>query len=187
MWSQITDRRALGGQGWCGFADPRPPHQPFGTRVSDINWNVELRKIEREFNGLPPERSRTQIRLQRIQAIVAKNRLAERLSLMGIWARLGLVAALTLSVFWWPYGRQCGLPLVAFLSANAMVIVGAIALGVRTWRDRMAWVFAGAALCAVIAWTTIALHALPRLGYSPLGGQAAGWSCTVPTPAGQPK
>lgn len=147
--------------------------------MSDIDWKVELRKIEREFDGLPPERSRTQIRLQRIQEAVTKNRLAERLSLVGIWVRLVLVAALTLSVFWWPYGRDCGLPLVAFLSANMIVIVGALALAVRTWRDRMAGVFTASALCAVVAWTIIAAHTLPRLGYSPLGGTAAGWSCTT--------
>jgi cytochrome bd-type quinol oxidase subunit 2 len=147
--------------------------------VSDIDWNLELRKIEREYDGLPPERSRTQIRMQRIREVVAKDRLAERLSVVGIWLRLVLVAALTASVFWWPYGRDCGLPFVAFLSANAMVIIGAFALAARTWRDRMAWPFMGSALCAVVAWTTIAMHTLPRLGYSPLGGMGASWSCTT--------
>src|SRR5262249_60890188 len=58
---------------------------PLECHVSDINWNVELRKIVREYDGLPPERSRTQIRLQKIQEIVAKDRLSERLTLVGIW------------------------------------------------------------------------------------------------------
>ena len=147
--------------------------------MSDIDWNVELRKIERQFDGLPPERTRTQIRLQRIQEIVAKERFSVRLSLVGIWARLFLVAILAVSLFWWPYGHQCGFPLASFLLANAVVIVGGVALAVRTWRDRIGWVFGGSALCVVVAWTVMALHILPRLGYSPTGGTSAGWSCAA--------
>ena len=108
--------------------------------MSEIDWNVELRKIEREFTGLPPERTRTQLRLQKIQEITAKQRFRERLTLVGIWTRLVLVAALTLALFWWPYGRNCGV---------------------------------------AVAWTVIALHTIPRLGYSPAGATSAGWSCTA--------
>jgi hypothetical protein len=145
--------------------------------VTDIDWNVELRKIERQYDGLPPERSRTQLRLQKIQEIAARQRLTERLSVVGIYARLFLVAALALSLFWWPYGHACGLPLGTYLLSNAMVIVGGIALGMRVWRDRMAWVFVGSALCVAVAWTVLALHTLPRVGYSPAGPASAAWSC----------
>jgi hypothetical protein len=146
--------------------------------VSDIDWNVELRKIEREFTGLPPERTRTQIRLQKIQEIAAKERFSERLSLVGVWTRLVLVAALTVALFWWPYGRQCGVPLIGFLLSNVTAIAGGAVLAVRGWRDRMVWVFGGSALCVGVAWTVVALHTLPRLGYSPAGGTSTGWSCT---------
>ncbi len=146
--------------------------------MSEIDWNVELRKIEREFDGLPPENTRTQIRRQKIQEIAAKERFSERLSLVGLWTRLVLVATLAASLFWWPYGRQCGLPLVTFLLSNAMVIVGGIALAVRGWRDRRGWVFSGSALCIILAWTVLSLHVLPRVGYSPAGGVDAGWTCT---------
>lgn len=145
--------------------------------MSDIDWNVELRKIVREYDGLPAERSRTQIRLQKIQEIVARDRLSERLSLVGVWARLALVAGLTISLFWWPYGHGCGGPLAAFLLSNTMVIVGGVVLAVRAWRDRTAWLFAGSTACLLVAWTVIALHTLPRLGYSPAGGTSAAWSC----------
>jgi hypothetical protein len=151
---------------------PSPRHH-----VSDIDWNLELRKITREYDGLPPERTRTQLRLQKIQEIAAKDRFQERLSLIGIWARLILIAALGLSLFWWPYGRHCGAPLAAYLLSHAMVIVGGVVLAVRTWRDRLGWVFSGSALCVIAAWTVIALHVMPRLGYAPAGGTHAGWSC----------
>jgi hypothetical protein len=147
--------------------------------VSETDWNFELRRIEREYQGLPPERTRTQLRLQKIQEIAAKERFSERVALVGIWARLALVAALTFSLFWWPYGRQCGMPLVAFLLSFATAIIGGVALAIRTWRDRMPWTFGGSSLCIIVAWTVIALNVLPRLGYSPAGGQRAGWSCST--------
>lgn len=154
------------------------PHS-FRHHVNDINWNVEFRKITRELDGLPPERTRTQIRLERIQEIVAKDRLNERLVLIGIWARLVLITALVLSLFWWPYGHDCGFPLVAYLMSNAVVIVGGVALAVRSWRDRMVPVFVGSALCMAIAWTVLTLHVLPRLGYSPAGRISAQWTCVA--------
>jgi len=71
--------------------------------MSDIDWNVELRKIVREYDGLPPERSRTQIRLQKIQEIVARDRLRgrldEQLAVVGFWVRFALVGVLAFSLF----------------------------------------------------------------------------------------
>lgn len=121
------------------------------NHVSEIDRNVEFRKITRELDGLPPERTRTQVRLERIQEIVAKDRFNERLVLIGIWARLVLITALVLSLFWWPYGHRCGFPLAAYLISNAVVIVGGVTLAVRGWRDRMVPVFVGSALCIAIA------------------------------------
>lgn len=149
--------------------------------MSEIDWNVELRKIEREYDGLPPERSRTQVRLQKIQEIAAKDRFYERLSLIGIWARLILIWALGLSLFWWPYGSHCGMPLTGYLLSNVVVIVGAASLAVHGWRDRTLGLFIGSAGCVVVAWTVIALNVFPRLGYSPAGGKSLGWSCATTT------
>jgi hypothetical protein len=153
--------------------------------VSEIDWNIELRKIEREYDGLPPEppqlpkrRSpKTEFRLERIQEIATKYEFYDRLAVIGVWTRLVLIATLTVSLFWWPYGRDCGFPLVAFLVSNAMAIVGGTSLAVRTRRDRMLWPFVASALVITVASSVIAMHALPRLGYSPDGVTAAGWSC----------
>jgi hypothetical protein len=152
-----------------------------------IDWNTELRKIVREYDGLPPEPvavqrprrpSRTEFRLERIQEIAAKYEFYDRLSaIVGVWARLALVALLTLLLFWWPYGRDCGFGLFAFLVSSLMAIVGGMALIVRSWRERQVWPFIGASLVIVVAWTVIALNTLPRLGYPGAGGAIAGWSC----------
>ena len=145
--------------------------------MSQIDWGVELRKIERQFDGLPPERTRTQIRLQKIKELAAKERFDERLALVGIWARLVLVGALATSLYWWPYGRDCGFPLAAFLISQMMVIVGGLTIAIRTWRDRIAWAFLGSALFIVGAWTVLALHTLPRLGFPMAPSTSVGWSC----------
>ncbi|HTI62718.1 MAG TPA: hypothetical protein VL524_04365 [Gemmatimonadaceae bacterium] len=145
--------------------------------MSEIDWTVELRKIEREYDGLPPERSRTQIRLQKIREITAKERFQERLALVGLWAQLTLVGILAVSLFWWPYGHDCGFPLAAFLASQLMVIVGGVAVALRTWRDRLAGPFVGSTLFVVVAWTVIALHTLPRFGYPAGSAARATWSC----------
>jgi len=147
------------------------------ANVSHVDWGVELRKIERQVAGLPPERTRTQIRLQRIQEMVARERFDERLALVGIWVRLVLVGALATALYWWPYGRDCGFPLVAFLVSQSMVIVGGLSLAIRTWRDRLVWPFLGSALFIISAWTVLALQTLPRLGYSMSPPTSVDWTC----------
>ena len=147
--------------------------------MSDIDWNVELRKIVREYDGLPPERSRTQVRLQKIQEIVARDRLNEQLAVVGFWVRFVLVGVLAVSLFWWPYGHRCGFPLVAFLLANVTVIVAGLVLAVQTWREQMVRAFILSTLFVVTAWTVIAVHTLPRLGYAPFGEMHTAWSCTA--------
>jgi len=147
--------------------------------MSDIDWNVELKKIVREYDGLPPERSRTQIRLQKIQEIVARDRLNEQLAVVGFWVRFALVGVLTFALFWWPYGHQCGFPLVAFLLANVTVIAAGIVLAVETWREEMVRPFLLSTLFIATAWTVIAVHALPKLGYAPLSGTNTAWSCST--------
>jgi len=149
--------------------------------MSDIDWNVELRKIVREYDGLPPERSRTQIRLQKIQEIVARDRARDRfneqVAVVGFWVRFALVAVLTLSLFWWPYGHRCGFPLVAFLLANLTVVAAGLVLAVQTWREQLVWPFIVSTLFVATAWTVIAVHTLPRFGYAPFGESNTAWSC----------
>ena len=163
---------------------------PLAIPVSEINWNTELRKIVREYDGLPPEPpraqrprprrgSKTEFRMARIQEITAKYDFYERLSVIGVWTRLVLVGALTVSLFWWPYGRDCGFGLGAFLASNAMAVVAGIALSARSWRNRMPWLFTGALLFVALAWTVIAVHTLPRLGYPNSGAANAGWYCAA--------
>lgn len=161
---------------------------PLVIPVSERIWNTEGRKTARDYGGLRPEpgraqrprrSSKTEFRLARIQEISAKYAFYERLSVIGVWTRLLLVGALTVSLFWWPYGRDCGPGLVGFLASNAVAMVAGILLTARTWRDRAPWPFTGALLFVALAWTVIALHALPRLGYPQSGTAIPGWYCAA--------
>ena len=149
--------------------------------MSEINWNQELRKIEREFDGLPPLRTRTQIRMQKVQEIISKGRLEQRLkqrlTVVGIWTRVVLVGALGTALFWWPYGNACGFPLATFLASHLIVIAAGLAVAARTWRDRLVWPFVCSALFIVAAWTVVALHTLPRLGYPTVANARTAWVC----------
>lgn len=150
-------------------APPRCFHPPFGDPVSEKTWNTNTQR--------PRRPSRTEFRLARIREIKAKNAFFDRLSVIGVWTRLVLVGALAVSLFWWPYGRDCGFGFAAFLGSNAMAIVGGISLAARTWRDRMPWPFAGGLLFVALAWTVIALHTLPRIRYPLSGATVAGLYC----------
>lgn len=153
--------------------------------MSEVIWNAERRKSAREHAsarptaGAPRPRrsSKTEFRLARIQEISAKYEFYERLSVFGVWTRLVLVGALTLSLFWWPYGRDCGFGLGAFLGSYSVAIVAGLSLAVRTWRDRTPLLFTGALMCVAVAWTVVALQTLPRFGYMSSRGAIAGWNC----------
>jgi hypothetical protein len=152
--------------------------------VSEINWKTELRKIVREYDGLPPEppsrprrSSKTEFRLERIQEIAAKYAFYDRLAVYGEWARLALAGVLTLSLFAWPYGRDCGFGLAAFFVSNIIAVGVGLSFTMRAWRERAVVLFIAASLVVLVAWSLIAVHALPRLGYSALGSSIVGWSC----------
>ena len=71
------------------------------------------------------------------------------------------------------------MPFAAYLFSNVIVIVGAVTLALRAWRDRLPWIFIGSTACVALAWTVIALNVMPRFGYSPAGGTTARWSCVA--------
>ena len=56
-------------------------------RMGEINWLTELRKIEREFDGLPPEPTPTELRARRAAEQRAERLRRERAMLVGVLAR----------------------------------------------------------------------------------------------------
>lgn len=134
--------------------------------MSEIDWDVELRKIEREFDGLPPTPSAGELRARKAAERREKQRKEERIAALGAWGRLVLVAALAAALYWWPYLRACGPGLFAFLGAESMVVAGGLWVVAFTWRHRMARTHALGMLVVIAGLALILAQVLPRVGYA---------------------
>ena len=148
--------------------------------MSDVvDWNTELRKIEREFDGLPPEPSPAQLKAKRAAERREEERRKERAAQLGVHARVALVTTLAVAIVFWPYRRNCGVALFTYMAAEGVVVAGGLWLMVCTWRHRMAKTH-GVAL-AMMLWGLVLLahQVLPRVGYAKSDSASpARWVCS---------
>jgi hypothetical protein len=148
--------------------------------MTEIDWDVELRKIEREYDGLPPQPSTAELRARRMAEKLEREEREQRVATIGTWTRLMLVVALTAAVPWWPYAHACGTGLLAYLGLGGVLLCGAAWVGICSWRWRLAVPHLLAIALLVTALGFTAAQALPRLGYAHVAGVAAGgWRCGV--------
>jgi len=155
--------------------------------VSVIDWNTELKKIEREFDGLPPDTSPAEVRERRAAERRAKEQLDQRAAEIGALGRLALVAALGAALHWWPYPRSCGSGLFAYLAAESFLVIGGLWVVISTWKARMPKTHALAMGLMLWGAGLLAIEALPRIGYAkPDPGRPVGWRCqeAAQTPRG---
>jgi hypothetical protein len=91
------------------------------------------------------------------------------------WVRVVLGLMLGLAVLQWPYGRSCGMPLVAYLGVVAFIVVIGSWAGVHAWKTRLAT--AHVLSLALLAWGAVltAREVLPRTDYA---RTQATWACT---------
>ncbi len=151
--------------------------------MSDIDWTTELRKVEREFSGLPPEPSPVIAKARREAERREQERKEARGAAFGTWIRLVLVLALAGGLNLWPYPRACGAGLAAYLGAETLIAVGGIWLGVLTWRYRMARAHLLALAIVLWGFGLIAAQVLPRVGYAKVdAAHPALWRCDVAAP-----
>ena len=134
--------------------------------MSEENWKTQLRKIEREFEGLPPEPSPAFAKLQTETERRAHKRTAERASAIGAAVRLLLVVALGVGLVFWPYPRDCGQGLFTFIAAEAVFVAGGLWIATYTWRHGMPRTHILALLVALSGLALIAAEVLPRNGYA---------------------
>src|SRR5476651_1565311 len=82
------------------------PSHRVDAAVSEIDWNVELRKVEREFDGLPPALSPAEVRAK----LAAEREELRKQNATGnavvTWARLLLVVSLIVALKSWPYRSE---------------------------------------------------------------------------------
>jgi len=146
--------------------------------MSEIDWNVELRKVSRQFDGLPPEPPPGMQRLQKVAEERAVQHRNSQVAMFGTWARLALVVALANAVVWWPYPRACGPQLLGYLGAVATIVLGGLWVAACTWRHRMPRTHALALLLVLWGLGLAELELLPRIGYARAdAAHSANWRC----------
>jgi cytochrome bd-type quinol oxidase subunit 2 len=134
--------------------------------MSEIDWNVELRKASREFDGLPPESSPAEVRA-RVAAEREEQRKQDAVgNAVVTWVRLLLVVSLAVALKYWPYARACGPGLFAYVAAEVVILVGALWVVTCTWRYRMAKTHAFAMMLMLGALGLLEMEILPRVGYA---------------------
>jgi hypothetical protein len=129
-------------------------------------WAAQLKKIEREFEGLPPEPSPALKKMQSEEDRRAQERIQQRAAKIGGGARLVLVAALFLALAFWPYERACGLGLFEYLGVEAVIIVGGVWVALTTWRYRLPKMHTLSLLTILAGLVLMAMEILPRNGYA---------------------
>ena len=134
--------------------------------MSEIDWSVELKKIDREFSGLPPEPSAESVRIRRAAEQRAQDRKRHQVAEFGVWMRLTVVMILVGALNFWPYARTCGLGLYGYLGATALILAGGFWVSALTFRHHMPKSHAMALIVVLWGMVLIAEEVLPRTGYA---------------------
>jgi hypothetical protein len=134
--------------------------------VVEDNWASQLKKIEREFDGLPPEPSPAVQKMQSEAERRAKERAQTRAAMIGAGARLILVFALAGAMVIWPYSRECGWGLFGYVGVEGIIVLGGLWVALTTWRGRLAKMHAFSLLIVLAGLVLIATEVLPRIGYA---------------------
>ena len=134
--------------------------------MAQDDWSTQLKKIEREFNGLPPEPSPAFKKMQSEEERRAQERAQQRAAMIGAGARLVLVFALYTALAIWPYDNQCGSGLLGYLAVETVIVVGGVWVAFTTWRYRLPKMHTLSLFIVLAGLILIAAEVLPRVGYA---------------------
>jgi hypothetical protein len=172
-----------------GERSPQGRHQRARSTVpvENMRWTAKLRKIEKQFDGLPPDPSPAAIRIKRDVERRIRERREGQFRMFGTWGRLTLVAALASGItFWWPYPHACGADFLQYGAVAALVVIGGVWTMVSSWRARLG--VAHTIALGLLLWGLglVSLQVAPRIGLpAPPGVRQASWRCpsnpTTPT------
>ena len=134
--------------------------------MPDNDWSTQLKKIEREFDGLPPEPSPAFKKMQSEEERRAQERVQQRAAKIGAGARLALVFALFGALTIWPYANDCGAGWFGYVGTEVVIVAGGLWVAFTTWRYRLPKMHALSLLIILIGLVLIAAEVLPRTGYA---------------------
>jgi len=144
-----------------------------------MRWTAELRKIERQFDGLPPAPSPALLRARKATERRTRERREQALTAVASWGRVLLIGVLAAAIYYWPYPRSCGTGLFAYVGAEALIVLGGVWAMIWTWRARMGLAHAFACLMVLVGCAFVSAQVLPRVGYAKVSGpQVPRWGCT---------
>jgi hypothetical protein len=150
---------------------------PLSLKDQHIDWAKELRKIEREFDGLPPELTPpTTFPAQQVVEVVDEETEEQRSTMIGVVGRVSLVVVLALALPFWPYQTQCGVSLYTYLVGATAVAAGGCWTALWTWRNRMPRFHALSLVLILWGATLAAMQVLPRVGYT-VADSSVSWFC----------
>ncbi len=139
--------------------------------MADNDWSTQLKKIEREFEGLPPEPSPAFKKMQSEEERRAQERAQQRVAMIGAGARLILVFALFGALTIWPYANDCGWGFFGYIGAEAVIVAGGLWVAFTTWRARLPKMHTLSLLIILVGLILIAAEVLPRTGYASVDPQ----------------
>lgn len=87
-------------------------------------------------------------------------------SALAVWARLVLVVALAVGMYFWPYTHICGVGLFSYMGAATLMGTGALWAAASSWQSRLARAHAASMLMLIVALALLATQILPRVGYA---------------------
>jgi hypothetical protein len=134
--------------------------------MAQDDWSNQLKKIEREFDGLPPEPSPAFKKMQSEEERRAQERSQQRGASISAGARLVLVFALGVALAFWPYENACGSGLFGFLGVELMIVVGGAWVAFTTWRYRLPRMHTLSLFIILAGLILLAAEVLPRVGYA---------------------
>jgi len=152
--------------------------------MTDRDWDAEMRKIDEQMvraakQPAAPPAAAGVAPVARPSASAAPVGMAPATTNFGVYARLTLAVAVGVGIIFWPYAARCGLGLLGYLAAVAMVIVSGVWSAVWTWRHRAARAHFLSLLIVLWGLVVAGIDVLPRIGYAqPTAAHPASWSCS---------
>ncbi|GAC1516417.1 MAG: hypothetical protein NVS1B4_11260 [Gemmatimonadaceae bacterium] len=145
------------------------------------DWDAELKKVDRQLETMSDAALFPRGEAQAITP-ASPGRAIKGLkatSSFGVFARLVLSVALGVAMLFWPYAARCGVGLLAYIAATAVVAGSGVWSAVWTWRHGAGRAHVLSLLIFLWGMLLAGIEILPRSGYAkPTEAHPAIWACS---------